>query len=121
MQYLLFIPLLSLAFITSCSDGPLEVEEDQIQSTVADGELIILNKSDQTIYYFIIDSEILPQIYWAPVSTDENKLAGFTSKSFALNEILTGVKDSGTVVFFYWQKEEDVNTEDIKSIGIQIE
>lgn len=121
MRYLLLILLLSLAFMTSCSDGPFEVDEDQIQSMVAHGELNILNKSDQTIYYFVVDSEVLPVIFWAPKSSDENRLRGFTSKSFPLNEILSGDKESGTVVFFYWQKEEDISTEDIKSIGINID
>lgn len=105
--------------LAGCSDNTIQVEEDRIIGTVNQNQLTVFNSSDQDIYYAVFDQSILPFILWAPISSEENRIAGFHKKTFEVSDILSGDKTAGTIVFYFWveEKSEDAN---IKFVSFEV-
>lgn len=113
-----FLSLLIL-LIAACSNETIIVEEDDIIGVINQNQLTVFNNSDQNIFYTVFDQSILAFILWAPISSDENKLPGFSKKTFQISDILAGGKTRGSIVFYFWMDEEP-DGETIKFVTFEV-
>lgn len=119
--YLLVIVLFSLFFIISCSI-PNIYENDGIMITNRNNELKINNKSNNDIYYFIVEQGIATTILWAPSLTGPNIQRGKYAV-IKFSEIYAGenqtVKEGSKVIIYYWDASL-ISITDVKSIVVEL-
>lgn len=111
-----------LMTLHACSDtiflsGKGQTAINGLQFEITGKDFTVTNKTDQPVYYFVVERAALPSIYWVPISTDENKIEPQQKVTFALEELRT-FNDEGDISFFYW---EDIwNWEDLPLVDVTI-
>ena len=120
LLYLLVIVLLSLFSIISCSI-PNEYQNDDIFVTRGNLELKIINKSDRTIYYFIVEQNIAAIINWAPSLNSPSIQSGkyVAVKHSEISGENQSVKKGSKVNIYYWYAPS-LSKYDIKGVVIEI-
>lgn len=105
---LILIAVLSM----SCKDS-VNFEVDDLQFSVSEGKLTVINKGSFDIYYFMADRDALASIFWVPVSNEENRIEALSKKELALSEIIGYSEESEELSFHYWAsanpESDDIN------------
>ncbi len=96
MKYLHFI--LSTFILTACSHG--------LEPLPANDEIVLVNKTRETIYYAAFEQEVLARILWAPVSRDENRLNSDDAKPVKFGEI-HAFEPGKSFVLYWWTNNQN--------------
>lgn len=90
MKYRHFI--LSTFILTVCSHS--------LEPVPANNEIVLINKTGETIYYAAFEQKVLVRILWALVSRDENRLNSDDAKPVKFGEI--HAYELGKSFVLYW-------------------
>lgn len=101
MRKLVIILLLIVSVgVISCKED--EAFGDAITITLVDGQLNLLNNTENTLYYFLMDE--LSLAIWAPmVSESQDKLAPRGQARIKLEDVTGYSTSTNRVVLYYWQ------------------
>ena len=91
MKCLSFI--LSAFFFTACSHG--------LDPAPANDEIVLVNKTSETIYYAAFEQGVLAVINWAPISRDNNRLNSGDAKSVKFSEIYAFAPGKNFVLYWW--------------------
>lgn len=96
MKYLHFI--LSTFILTACSHS--------LEPVPANDEIVLVNKTRETIYYAAFEQGVLARILWAPASRDENRLNSGAAKPVRLDEIYE-FEPGENLVLYWWTNNQN--------------
>ena len=113
---------LSAAFVTllaaaGCSDNPLVVNTEEVSVLKQGEQMEVLNRLDESIYYFAVEQGTLATILWAPISREENEIKGKSTKELSYSEVF-GYEPGGTIILHYWTGD-DPDSEDVRNVIIE--
>lgn len=100
--------------IISCSDNPLAFKSDEIDVLVSKNKMTIINKTENPIFYFVVERETAAAINWVPISSSENEIIPQQNKQLNLNDVF-GFKAGRQIIVYYWS---DPNPQSIKNIVV---
>lgn len=109
MEYFrkVFIFVFILFATVSCT-SPTENRTSNVEVTIEAGQLIIKNNTDQTVYIFAVERNILAVINWAPHFNNPS-IARKNSIAISLSEIINGksetVKEGDTIIVHWWTNQ----------------
>jgi hypothetical protein len=105
----------------SCSDNIL-FQDEKILISKSESQLSVVNKDDKTIYYFVVDQEVIPLINWAPNESGEKILSG-SKATINFNEIIglqeKNIEPGTKVVFYYWGSAFNTSY-DVKNVVVTL-
>ena len=99
-KLLIFVFILS-GLLISCKED--SINSAPVSISRIDDKISLINHTEETIYYYLIDRNTLALVLWAPsVSDDQPRLAPRGQARIALESITGYRPDSDTLVFNYW-------------------
>ncbi len=99
----IYLLLFGICAFFGCS--VFEAEND-VSVSFTRNELLVQNGTNSPVYIFAVDQETAARIFWAPVSSDENRVSANNSRSFDKSTI-TGFEEGESVIVYYWFDPEE--------------
>jgi hypothetical protein len=96
MKYFLF--LIAALFLAACSHG--------LEPAPANDEIVLINKTGETIYYAAFEQGVLAVINWAPISRDENRINSGNAKPVQFSEIYA-FEPGKNFVLYWWTNNQN--------------
>ena len=97
---LLFLVALPMGYF-SCQGDSEELEVLNVSSDYQ--TLFVQNLSNQNLYYFVADQDILAALYWVPSVEGEPPLRSKSNISLLLSEITGYTAESEVLIMYYWE------------------
>jgi len=91
MKQLRFI--VAAFFFTACSHG--------LEPLPANDEIVLVNKTGETIYYAAFEQEVLAVLNWAPISRDGNRIYPGGAKPVKFGEIYAFAPGKNFVLYWW--------------------
>ena len=104
MKRLLIVSFIIMCAYSGCSVFDDEQSDDPVEAVVYDEQLVIKNNLPYDVFFFAVDQNSLPFIFWAPTVGDENRIHTGSQTSISLSQLFP-LQESGTIVIFYWDEE----------------
>ena len=97
-------PAFAIAFALSACSDPFGVETDILSAKVVSERLLLTNSTNDPVYYFAADRDILAVLNWAIcVQPGQcNAVPRESTRSIALNDVIGGGA-SGEIVVYHWR------------------
>jgi hypothetical protein len=80
----------------------VESDQDSVDVSASDTNLVVRNNADSRIYYFAIGRDVAPLILWVPTLDRETSVSANSRKSVDLANL--NLDENETAVLFYWWK-----------------
>ena len=97
-----------ILFATVSCTSPTENSASSVELTIEAEELIVKNNTEQTVYIFAVERNILAVINWAPHFNNPS-IARKKSITIPLSEIINGksetVKEGDTIIVHWWTNQ----------------
>ena len=97
-----------ILFATISCTSPTENSASSVELTIEAEELIVKNNTEQTVYIFAVERNILAVINWAPHFNNPS-IARKKSITIPLSEIINGksetVKEGDTIIVHWWTNQ----------------
>lgn len=103
-------------FVTYCSSptGPDNIE-NSVMVTNESGQILIMNLSDNDIYFNAIEANMSALVNWAPFYSKENQIKSNSSRIIDFTEIKyypgSKLKSGDIIIIYYWEKSDNSTTE----------
>lgn len=105
-----FSAVVVTALLTSfCSESPFKNENGGVFSEISNKELLIMNEREEPIYFAAFEQNLLATIFWAPISTDDNKIGSNRNIRISVDEIPGYGQKGDKVVLYYWTGDAGPN------------
>jgi len=96
--------LLLIFLLISCS-LPTVPTQDSISVTTSDNELKITNRSNKTIYLFVVEQKVAARIDWSPHFSEPN-VNKYNTVKINYKDIYNGsnnpVRTGDKIIVYYW-------------------
>lgn len=77
-----------------------------LEPVPANDEIVLVNKTRETIYYAAFEQEVLARIFWAPASRDDNRLNSGAAKPVKFGEI-HAFEPGKSFVLYWWTNNQN--------------
>lgn len=110
-----FITIIFLLVVSCSSTTDPNSVENSVQALSDSGQILIMNFSDNDIYFAAIEANMAAVVNWAPLCSEENKVMSNSSRRINTSEIEcypgSTLKAGDKVIIYYWERSDTSNPE----------
>ncbi|MCX8104605.1 MAG: hypothetical protein N3D80_01880 [Ignavibacterium album] len=110
-----FITIILLLLVSCSSSTDPNNIQSSVQAISDSGQILIINFSDNDIYFAAFESNMAAVVNWSPLCNEENKVRSNSSRRINFSEIEcypgSTLKTGDRVIIYYWQKSDGTNPE----------